>query len=271
MTYAVSESIGQPAYLGSLGSLSQANLVTVGGASANTKGVWNEIIASTVDDYSYLVVTGQGVVSNRVLADVAIGAIGSEIVIINNLETFRQGASRGGNISYMLPVKVPKGSRISMRGQRPEVGSQTVSFSVHGISGRATTSLVETYGVVPSLTLGTEIDPGATANTKGSWVEVTAATGINLQKLIIRMSAGANSALSGYNFLFDVAIGAMASEQIIIQDMVMSSISADDQISPEIFYMPCSVPAGSRLSVRAQCSGTDVLDRIFYAFLYGLG
>ena len=81
-----------------------------------------------------------------------------------------------------------------------------------------------------------------------------------------------NAARASYTWLLDIAIGAAASEVNIVENFSLVASSGSDNIVPQAVYMlPVNIPAGTRLSAQAQCSGINGTDRIFDIILYGAG
>jgi hypothetical protein len=104
------------------------------------------------------------------------------------------------------------------------------------------------YGVDTSTSLATNVTAHASANTKGSYVELTSATAFAAQGIIICI--GKVNAASRY--LIDIAIGAASSEYDIIPNLIARGENSA-QITSQLFF-PIAIPAGVRLSARCQAS-----------------
>lgn len=99
--------------------------------------------------------------------------------------------------------------------------------------------------------LGVAVFSGATANTKGSYVEVLASAAYDAQGFFIwTQKAGHSDA----DVLLDIAIGAAASETIIVNNL-MGAGSGNGECTQ--YYIPIPVPAGTRVSARAQSTGVS--------------
>jgi hypothetical protein len=96
-------------------------------ASANTKGAWTPIAASTAKDYAGLMIgfDPHGATGGNFMFDIGIGAASSEIAIVNNIVAL-------GNSSHQqnlyVPIAISKASRVSAR-------CQTVNASAGGFPG----------------------------------------------------------------------------------------------------------------------------------------
>ena len=86
----------------------------------------------------------------------------------------------------------------------------------------------------------------ASTHTKGTYSQLIASTSADATGLYIGIN---NAAASGRSFLVDIAIGAAASEQIILANLLI------DQPLRFVhsLQLPCLIPAGSRLAARCQC------------------
>ena len=246
-------------------------------ASANTKGAWIELIASTSynsTNFIFIVQSYGAEVSVEYLVDIAIGAASSEQVIVENLQmSFNSIMYRNGR-QYIIPINIPTGTRISCRCQSSDTATPNVVVSALLCSDTflapRSINKIFTYGAVTADSGGTEIDPGAVANTKGSWVELVANTSLQLQYLSIAIGNRDNSARTDMYGLLDIGIGAGSSEQVVLSNIPIACNSNGDLMGPP-FIGPVmfDIPEGSRIAVRAQCDITDATDRLFDIVLYG--
>lgn len=257
------------------GALTASSIGTsvTGSVSAHVKGSYFQLIAATSFQAKGLFLSfTNGQAGHDFLVDIAIGGAGSEQIIIANLLVSQTALNT--DVYYFFPVEIPAGSRISARLQSTTTsGSQRVSglllgggmAQVEGWSG------VETLGADTSDSGGTSIDPGGTINTKGSYVQVTAACGHEIRGLSIGIGHGQNGIRSNANFLVDIAIGGAGSEQVIVPNVALHSTAGSDMILPLSYnFIPIRIPSGSRIAVRAQCDINDAADRLFDVVLYGV-
>jgi len=244
-------------------------------ASANTKGSWGELVASTASRLSGLfVVIGNGNGTARDFRiDFGIGGSGSEQVLVPDL--LYSVASDLAPSTYFLPVRIPVGSRVSARSQS-STGSSTCNIAVYGISqgfsGAPGFGQVTCYGIPGTDDSGgTEYDPGGSANTKASWTQVVSSTSQPIkQMLVVIGNIRNNNQVARYQWAMDVGVGAALSETIVIPDLwFLCDTPSDGRVPAAFGPFPCDIPAGTRLAVRAQCSGTDATDRKFDVLIYG--
>lgn len=246
---------------------------TYNSGAANAKGSYGVAIASTTWDIDELLVTiGQpnGVVSG--LVDIAVGATGSEVVIAADI--LAGGDARAAS-SFTIPVPIPAGSQISARSQ-DSTGALAWQIRMTGIRRSLWTppaaGRIVTYGAITATSKGTQIDPGAVANTYGAWTQITASTSEDLAALQVRLGGQANSAptASALGFYLDVAVGGAGSEVPFIVGLPFGSMTTGWYAPQWNQWLPAGIPAGSRLAIRARSNVTDATDRLFGVALYGL-
>jgi hypothetical protein len=246
-------------------------------ASANQKATsYTQLLASTIARASGIIVMFDwaSVQLLDFLVDIAIGAASSEQDIARNL--LKSGGSNSQNYGayYYLPIEIPAGSRISARCQC-STGGETLGVSCFllygGFSQIEGLGTVDAIGVDTTDSGGTSIDPGGTINTKGAYVELTAATTRAYKYLILAIGGQSNATRSSQQWLIDIAIGAAASETVIVSNIPITCATTSDAITPQTILFPIQIAAGSRLAVRAQSSGNDATDRLLDVVLYGVG
>lgn len=261
---------------GAVTAASKGTTVTAAG-STNTKGSYAQLIAATAFPAQKLVLMFD-TPSNSArdfLVDIAIGAGGSETIIISNLlvSTPNDTTFMGG--SFTFDIRIPAGTRLSARCQCTSSSSTLRASALlfaHGFGNPGTLSIVDTYGVNSSgASAGTTIDPGGTINTKGSYVQLTAAVARPTRWLTIVTGSLLNTVATTCSWLVDVAVGAAASEVVILPNIAYFLGSSVDGIEPQTYRFPVNVPSGTRLAVRAQCSINDATDRLFAVSLLGEG
>jgi len=82
---------------------------------------------------------------------------------------------------------------------------------------------------------------------KGTYVELIAATTGETNMLMLDIKAPI-----GGDIIVDVSVGAGGSEEVIVSNLYVSEAGDNKQISG--FPLPVSIPDGSRVSIRAQCT-----------------
>lgn len=245
---------------------------TVTSGSANTKGSWVELVASTAFDADQLLITlGQSNAICSGLVDVAIGASGSEQIIVANI--LCAGSPRMAT-SFHLPLGVPAGSRIAARVADTD-GAQAFQVRVNliraGLWANPSSGSIVTLGANTADSGGVAVDPGSTINTYGSWSQVTASTSDYIAALAVRIGGADNAAPadSALGFYLDIGVGGAGSEVAIYEGLPFGSQSAGWYGGNPAVWFPAGIPAGSRLAARARSNVTDATDRLFDVVLYG--
>lgn len=240
-------------------------------ATANTKGNWTQLVASTPFEANavmlFIRVTAS---SRRFLIDLGIGASGSEQVIVPNLHV--SGASNLVAV-VLVPIRIAAGARLAIRGQSP-TGSSTFQVEAMLIGESFLTAeglaRVTDYGTDTSTSGGVSVDPGGTAHTKGAWSQIVASTANPIRGLIVAQGSQANAAMTACNWLVDVGIGGAGSEQVILDNLLFRSSVLNAATPSFVGAIPITIPAGTRLAVRAQCDIIDATDRLLDFALYGV-
>ena len=243
-----------------------------GSGTANVKSSWVEMIASTDYEYNGFVFTFcRNYISTALpfLIDVAIGASGSEEIILENL--ILNSGSGSGN-SFFVPLKLSAGTRIAVRCQIASGTKYALFCSILGVSGGflslPATSKIITLGADTSDSGGTGIDPGGVADTKGSYTEIESSTPYPIRSIAIAFG-GKGTSRDTVGWLFDIAVGSEGNEEIIVSDILVLS-SLNEVISPTYLpFIQISIPAGSRISVRCESTTTHGTYRLLDVILYG--
>ena len=261
--------------VGTVTATTQGTTITASG-TANTKGSYTELIASTAGAINgfTLNIGGFTIASTAdFLLDLAIGAGGSEEVIIANvLLSVSPGSDLEFYKSTSFPINIPAGSRVAARIQSTLLSSQ-MSISLNTVpsffsSGPLFHSCIE-LGANTSDSGGLLVDPGGTINTKGSWVEFTSSLSEDIRGILVLQGNRANSTNRTQRVLFDVGVGSGGNEEIIMTD-IFSRITPFEQPFGMNSFVPVSVVAGTRLAIRSQNSDNNATDRLIDYVIYGL-
>lgn len=208
--------------------------------------------------------------SRDMLIDIAIGSAASEQIIVPNILV----SMDANNISFSvyIPVALPQGVRVSARCQSSD-GGQAIGVRFSAFAG--THLLMQglpregvNYGANTADSGGVSVDPGGSISAKGNYSELTAATTRAHAGLLVCFGYQNNAAAATRDLTCDIAIGAAASEQIIIPDLGVASL-ANEALTPGLYFIPISVPAGSRLAARGRTNTTDATDRLFDVVIIG--
>jgi hypothetical protein len=104
-------------------------------------------------------------------------------------------------------------------------------------------------GSVTASTTWTTVTASATVNTKGSYAQLIASTAFDADAFYV----GIKTSTASINFLVDLSVGAAASEQIILPNIMFRSAAAI--ASPfTLLYVPVHVKKGQRIAARSQSS-----------------
>lgn len=107
---------------------------------------------------------------------------------------------------------------------------------------------------------GVAVTSGA-ANTKGSWAQLIASTAREAHGFTILVS---NNFLSNTvrRSMFDIGIGAAASEQVIVANLTCTFGGALNAApAPTAFFFPIRIPAGTRVAARQQSTAATQASR----------
>jgi hypothetical protein len=249
-------------------SVTPATITSAG--SVNVKGLYTEIVASTgftCNRVFFRIVNTTSTAGRLYLFDMATGAGGAETVILPNMSAeTAAGASFTAVGGEHFPIGIASGTRIAVRCQASGAISQTgrvgITLEAAGDVVGITNPWVN-YGVDTSTSNLTSIDPGGSANTKGSYTQLTASTSAIIQALTLQVGHLGNTAPTAAFWLVDIATGAAASEVVLIPD---SSASNPGPINGEIDQrwrmFLTYIAASTRIAARASCSITDATDRL---------
>jgi hypothetical protein len=249
------------------------SLNPVSGAG-HTKGAYVQIVASTPYDSSrvFLIAEfGSTGTQRYYLMDLATGGAGSETVIVANIAV-HVDLDQIASMFIPLNVQIPAGTRLSIRAQ---CNLATSGITVHVyLDDRALASLVNpaTYGPDTATSRGTIVDPGGTASTKGSYVQLTASTATRIDTAVLCLTHDPTSTTiaSGSRWSIDVATGAAGAESIILPDLTVAGNSITTAVRPGFLYFPVSIAAGTRIAVRCNCNLTTSTTRKICVTLIGM-
>lgn len=222
---------------------------------------YTELFAATADDAYAIEVRAGGSSAlstvNSVLIDIAIGGVGSETVIIPNLNCgaprdCKPGSATCGGQRYFFPLYIPAGSRVSATCQSNQVaGGPKLIVSLYerpsGVIPWAG-SMVTDYGTNLSLSRGVSVTYGL-SGAEGTFTEIVSATTLPHRYLAIGVGLDADTTVQGANYFVDAGVGA-ASESVIIENGMMSTGTGENIDYGDFIGAYCDIPAGSRLAAR---------------------
>ena len=124
-------SFGQEAIVTGADAVNSRGTTITTSATANTKGLYSQIVASTSISAERIIIMAGGANAGQImLIDVAIGAAAAEKDIAPNLH-YHLGptVSRPAAI-WEFPIHIPLGTRISARAQSSDTNAQVVRLEV---------------------------------------------------------------------------------------------------------------------------------------------
>jgi hypothetical protein len=107
-------------------------------------------------------------------------------------------------------------------------------------------SLVESAASLASTAVQFTVTASATPHTKGSWAQVIASTAREANSIALWFPT-TRVAATDSSMLFDIGIGGSGSEVAIVSNLVRGHMDASQTIT-----LPIRIPAGSRVTLRAQ-------------------
>ncbi len=120
----------------------------------------------------------------------------------------------------------------------------------------------ESAGATAADSGGISVTPNNSANTKGGYGELIAATTFDACGFFLNYVNPA-----AHKYLVDIAIRAAGAEQVVLANFHIGTVAS----MPGTVWFPLSVPAGTRLAARAQCSSAGSLALEMAANLVGSG
>ncbi len=119
-----------------------------------------------------------------------------------------------------------------------------------------------TYGADTSDSGGASVDAGGSADTKGSYTELSASTSAVIQALLMMMTGAGNGAPASNRWAVDLATGAGGAESVLIPDLRLSIGSSPQVLVPKSYEALTYIAASTRLAARAASQITDATDRL---------
>ena len=101
---------------------------------------------------------------------------------------------------------------------------------------------------------GISMTPGAVANTKTAWTQVTASTSERIGQIRLRMYNN-YSLVAAQSTLVDIGIGAAGSETVIIANLALGYTT--NIYGGIVIDIPINIPSGTRVAIRTQSQRTS--------------
>lgn len=226
-----------------------AGVTVTANSSANTKGAWTELIASTSANGSYLFfrvsVIGSTGVNTATLIDFATGASGSESVIAQNIAV----GSAFNPLHFGIPFKVPTGTRISARIQSVVTGGKTASVECILINAGDYDNSPTTVDIIGGNTVNSQ---GISfSGSSGTWTQAIASTSRAYKAVCLVLSSHSSDTAQITQQLYSVGIGLSGNEIEIgnVRHNYGNGETSQSQ-TPFLFLFGYDIPLGSRLAVK---------------------
>jgi len=226
-------------------------------------GTYTELIASTSAESYRVHVVCTNIGTRNARWKLATGAVSSEV---DFAEFVPQWGRNESNIRYFsFPVTIPSGARVSANLMTSSGAPTTVKMQIYlsdnsDVYGTSTESELWNDGQTDAE--GQDLDPGTTANTKGSWVQLIASSDHDVNQIVMCVGNSLNSGVSpSGTHLIDIGVGAAASEVVIVENVFHSQDSAESGAHIIAFDVD-TISAGSRIAARCQSTYTTESDRL---------
>lgn len=255
------------------------NTVTAAG-SANTKGTYTQLIASTNFEVRgiWVAVFQSGLTDatdNRMLLDIAKGPAGSEVVIIPNLLAGHHSNAWHSPLGY-YPLLVAAGTRIAARVQAAvasratQVGIWLFGTPADPSNAPAVATGIEARGVNIANSGGAAVTVGA-SGAEGSWASL-GTVAADAHGAVFLTGLGGDTAAQSGGWTMDFGRGAGGAQTVIEDDFYLRTVATGDYHSPtQPTYQPQfneDLPTGTELWARASSAlaTPDSADAAAYVF-----
>jgi len=160
-------------------------------------------------------------------------------------------------VSIPLPIAFASGTQFAARCQS-DTTAETVDVHIVVYSGTVdfTVAWVESFGSDTSTSRGQSLDPGATATTKGAWVELVASASGDVDYLIpIVTEQPAQTVNSNARMVLDIGTGSAASEVVKAGDLGVIEMFSENR-SSALTAIEVLISSGDRVAARLQSENT---------------
>lgn len=235
-------------------------------ATANTPGAWQQVITSSAISSSETICSlaiqaignnQQVNTDNSMLLDIGKGAAGSETIVASNIAIGGLNNGTGQGPFVILPVRIEGATRVAFR-VRAAVGSRVMTLTSLLTSGQAASSSIasrlptslDTIGTSTSTSAGT-----AMSGSSGTWVQITSATSVDYQALVLVPSGPfSTSGLSG-NTTYQLTLGIGPSGSEVELAYAAGFYGTYGQMFPYPLSAASAIyggfiPAGTRIAVK---------------------
>jgi hypothetical protein len=232
-------------------------------ASTNTFGSWASL-GQTTFGYDWVnLYMAQTAASDKVIE---IGVSSDNSTWYTIAGGLRLAGRKSADIiqSLALPLRIRSGAYVAVR-VKASSASHVLNVAITGSSvgmkgGTGYSRALALYTDASSR--GVSVDAGASANTKSSWVQLTASTTASVDSIYVMIGQNADTGrTAAATALLDIGVGASSGEFAMIPNILMRWTTTLDGPQINVGPLPCYIPAGSRVVARAQCTDTVAGDR----------
>jgi hypothetical protein len=175
--------------------------------------------------------------------------------------------------NYSIPLRCKAGKELGAR-IIASTGGATLQMTLTGYSkgpmGLPGYSRMIGLNDSWSSSRGLAVDPGGTANTKGSWAVVSTSCIAESDALFCTIGYnGDTTRTSAAVMLLDLGVGASSSERVIVPNLFTRWSSNQDGPQNVFGILPVPIKSGIRIVARSQCSDNAAGDRTCDVCVYG--
>lgn len=250
-------------------------VATVSGGTF-TKGSWADVGGATSFAFEAITICVIGSTANsEMMLDIGISDGSNRWVLVPDIRFAQEKLASEQGFQLYVPVHVPEGAQLSVRSlgsDNTKTAYVTIIGHSAGLGGAPGFSRIVAL-FTPSNALGVAIDPGAIANTKGSWTEMTSSCPATIGGMFGLLGYNGDTSRAGASrTLIDIGIGSGGSEFVLYPNAAFtwSTIGDGPTNCLRLPAFSCAVPSGTRIAARAQASLNTAGDRTFDLSLYGL-
>jgi hypothetical protein len=237
---------------------SQGTVITAGGSSHALSAAFADVFASTSHDATLVAITILNSRSNAAQSDILlnlyVGASGAETVLIPNLLGGWTSDGQVGGRTYVFPLYIPAGTRISAKSQAL-IASDTLSVYMElygggeplGWAGQG----VECLGAVTASSRGTSVTPGAAA--EGTFTDIGTSTREYRYVLVMAQGSMTDTNMAATVFDADVGVGGALLQTLEGFCFYTSGNELTGQLTSGLGRFAV-IPSGTALQLRGQVS-----------------
>ncbi|MEE9223059.1 MAG: hypothetical protein V3V40_06340 [Nitrosomonadaceae bacterium] len=263
---------------------SSTGIVIPSGTTADSKGAWVELM----DPVTYNAFEFLFTITNMTMATGAPGGFlvnlglsetsttGDEVPIVENILVWGDNAvTLQSYSSFRVPVRVPAGKRLVAQCQSDSTDNDTVTVLLNLMADTFESppgyGAVVSYGADEANTDGTSIDAGATANTKGAWIEIVDPCE-GFFGFFLSFGGNENIAMAAAGFLFDVGISAtgVTGDEIPIAENIPLHTDNGERMFANSQFVHVAIPAGHRIVIRSRSTTNNTDDRVQTVVFHGV-